>query len=169
MSIRKMSRFSHSLIWVILSIFAWLVVGGILCLNVGHSGRSAALVLITGAGIIAAYMILAPDGRRAEERAGRRDHGSAAGSEAPAGAGLSQHRVDAAIGFRSTGGGWQEGSMFSCIMCHFAMELDDVAVDVGNGRGVCLRCYARETSTQLPMPSTLRRAVHAMLDGLTTR
>jgi hypothetical protein len=35
--------------------------------------------------------------------------------------------------------------------------------------GHILPCYARETSTQLTMPSALRQAVHAMLDGLTTR
>jgi ribosomal protein L40E len=72
------------------------------------------------------------------------------------------------VGLRSTGGR-QQGSRYCCAICHFGMELDDVAVEVGNGRGVCLRCYARETSTQRPMPNTLRRALQVTLAGFSVR
>jgi hypothetical protein len=54
--------------------------------------------------------------------------------------------------------------MFLCIICHFEAELDDVAATATSGRCVCLRCYARVTDTERPMPKTLRRAVRMMLE-----
>ena len=53
--------------------------------------------------------------------------------------------------------------MFTCTICHFETELDDVAVASGTGRCICLRCYARETGTARPMPKALRREVWAAL------
>jgi hypothetical protein len=170
MSTQKVSRFGRGLIWVVLSSLAWIVVGGVLCANAGIE-MTRALVLLGAGGIITGLAIIAPDRRLAERRteAGRQHNGSGTDSQQPSGAALGQQRAFASIGLFSTRGGRQEGSMFVCIICHFEMELDDVAVDVGRGRGMCLRCYARETSTQLPMPSTLRQALHAMLEGLPTR
>lgn len=53
--------------------------------------------------------------------------------------------------------------MTTCIICHFETELDDVVVSSTTGRCICLRCFARETGTERPMPKTLRREVSAML------
>jgi hypothetical protein len=53
--------------------------------------------------------------------------------------------------------------MFTCTICRFETELDDVAVAGGTGRCVCLRCYARATGTAQPMPKALRRAIVAAL------
>jgi hypothetical protein len=56
--------------------------------------------------------------------------------------------------------------MYSCIICHFDVELDDVAVAGGARSCVCLRCYARETDSELPMPKQLRRELTATLAGI---
>jgi hypothetical protein len=56
--------------------------------------------------------------------------------------------------------------MFVCTLCHFEAPLDDVAVACGAGRGICLRCYARETDTTKPMPKALRQALIAALAAL---
>jgi hypothetical protein len=37
--------------------------------------------------------------------------------------------------------------MFTCVICRFPAELDDVIAPTATGRCVCLRCYARETET----------------------
>jgi recombinational DNA repair protein (RecF pathway) len=47
--------------------------------------------------------------------------------------------------------------MFTCIICRFETELDDVAVQSVSGRCICLRCFDRETGNVLPMPGALRR------------
>jgi hypothetical protein len=51
--------------------------------------------------------------------------------------------------------------MFTCRLCHFLTELDDVALDRGAARCICLLCYERHTQTLRPMPRRLR-------DGLIT-
>ena len=56
--------------------------------------------------------------------------------------------------------------MLTCTICRFAMELDDVAVETGSGRGICLRCFGRETETARPMPKALRRELVATLAAL---
>ena len=58
--------------------------------------------------------------------------------------------------------------MTTCIICRFDTELDDVAVAGGEGRCVCLRCFARETDSVRPMSKALRRAVISALAELET-
>ena len=54
--------------------------------------------------------------------------------------------------------------MFTCVICRFAQELDDVAVRrTGSAQCICLRCFARETASALPMPKALRQQVIAAL------
>ena len=64
---------------------------------------------------------------------------------------------------RATRAQGQEVGMFTCMVCRFATELDDVAVRGSGARCVCLRCFTRETGTARPMPASLRRAVTALL------
>ena len=56
--------------------------------------------------------------------------------------------------------------MFHCTLCHFDALLDDVVVACGEGRCICLRCYARETDTTKPMPKPLRRELMVALAAL---
>ena len=56
--------------------------------------------------------------------------------------------------------------MTTCIICHFATELDDMVLMSIDGRGVCLRCYERETGSELRMPKALRLAVMQTLESL---
>ena len=59
--------------------------------------------------------------------------------------------------------------MFSCIICRFAVPLDDVELRRGDaGLCVCVRCYATETDSYAPMPKDLRRDVSALVDTLST-
>jgi hypothetical protein len=53
--------------------------------------------------------------------------------------------------------------MWTCIICRFATELDDVVVATGHGACVCLRCFDRETDGAKPMPKALRRQLTALL------
>jgi len=53
--------------------------------------------------------------------------------------------------------------MFTCLICHFDTELDDVAVPGADGRCICLRCFARETGTAKRMPKSLRGELLATL------
>jgi hypothetical protein len=53
--------------------------------------------------------------------------------------------------------------MFTCVICRFETELDDVATPVGKDRCICLRCYARATDSAKPMPKILRRQVISAL------
>jgi hypothetical protein len=57
--------------------------------------------------------------------------------------------------------------MVRCSICHFDTELDDVAIagQVG-ARGICLRCYGRETSTARLVPAALRRVLSAALAAI---
>ena len=55
--------------------------------------------------------------------------------------------------------------MRPCILCHFATELDDVALILAAGGIICLRCFDRETASQRPMPKPLRRQLEATLAG----
>ena len=56
--------------------------------------------------------------------------------------------------------------MFTCVICHFEVELDDVVARQSSERCICLRCFSRETGNTRPMPKGLRRQVIALLDGL---
>ncbi len=53
--------------------------------------------------------------------------------------------------------------MHMCRICRFETALDDVALAFADGSCACLRCYARETGSTLPMPKTLRRQLQAAL------
>ena len=56
--------------------------------------------------------------------------------------------------------------MFTCTICRFETELDDVVVAMAGDRCVCLRCYGRETGSARPLPKALRREVIAALAEL---
>jgi hypothetical protein len=57
--------------------------------------------------------------------------------------------------------------MTSCIICRFDVVLDDVAVSTtGTGRGICVRCFRRETGSSLHMSTTLRRELTALLSDV---
>ncbi len=56
--------------------------------------------------------------------------------------------------------------MLRCMICHFEVELDDVALGGTGGRCVCLRCYGRETGTLRTLPKTLQRELRAALAHL---
>jgi acyl-CoA thioesterase FadM len=53
--------------------------------------------------------------------------------------------------------------MRPCILCHFATELDDVALTLAVVGTICMRCFDRETESQRPMPKALRRQLEATL------
>ncbi len=53
--------------------------------------------------------------------------------------------------------------MWTCRICRFETELDDVVVAFATGGCVCLRCYGRETATARPMPKALRQELIATL------
>jgi hypothetical protein len=53
--------------------------------------------------------------------------------------------------------------MFTCLICRFDAELDDVALRRGGPRCICLRCYTRETGTEKRMPKGLRGQLLATL------
>lgn len=57
----------------------------------------------------------------------------------------------------------EEVVMFTCIICCFVVEFDDVISRFGSRRCVCLRCFARETGSERPMPQALRRQVIQVL------
>ena len=51
--------------------------------------------------------------------------------------------------------------METCRVCQFEMVLDDTAIESITGKPVCLRCYARLTNTERPMPRLLREQLAA--------
>jgi ribosomal protein L40E len=59
-----------------------------------------------------------------------------------------------------------EPSMFTCLICRFDAELDDVAVRGSGPRCICIRCFARETGTAKWMPKSLRSQLHAALAAI---
>ena len=56
--------------------------------------------------------------------------------------------------------------MFTCRICLFDTELDDVAIALQGDRCICLRCYGRETDTAKPMAKVLRRQVISALAAI---
>jgi hypothetical protein len=58
--------------------------------------------------------------------------------------------------------------MYTCTICHFPTELDDVVVATAAGQCVCPRCYGRETGSALSMPKGLRRDIVEALSALGT-
>ena len=55
--------------------------------------------------------------------------------------------------------------MYTCTICHFRTEPDDVVVAHGE-QCICLRCYGLETGSFKPMPKELRRMLIAALGEL---
>lgn len=53
-----------------------------------------------------------------------------------------------------------------CIICRFETEIDDIAVEGTAGHVICIRCYARETQTERPMPKALRYAITTALNEI---
>lgn len=53
--------------------------------------------------------------------------------------------------------------MFRCLICHFAVELDDAIAVTRRGTCICVRCFARETDSQHPFSAALRRDVEDAL------
>ena len=53
--------------------------------------------------------------------------------------------------------------MWTCAICRFETELDDVVLIGGDGSCICLRCFERETHSARPMPKALRRQLIAAL------
>ena len=53
--------------------------------------------------------------------------------------------------------------MWTCTICRFTAELDDVVVTTAHGACICLRCFDRETDQSKPMPKALRRQLAATL------
>ena len=56
--------------------------------------------------------------------------------------------------------------MFTCRICRFETELDDVVVAGASGACICLRRFGRETGIARPMPQPLRRELSAALATL---
>jgi hypothetical protein len=54
--------------------------------------------------------------------------------------------------------------MWTCIVCRFETELDDVVLTRDSGGCVCLRCFDRETGGSRPMPKALRRELTSALE-----
>jgi hypothetical protein len=54
--------------------------------------------------------------------------------------------------------------MFTCSVCHFTVELDDVTLPTESGHCVCLGCYLRATGQPTVMPKELRRELTTALD-----
>lgn len=53
-----------------------------------------------------------------------------------------------------------------CLFCRFGTELDDAVVSSAQGSCFCLRCFARETKNERPMPSSLRDEVRDVVNSL---
>jgi len=53
--------------------------------------------------------------------------------------------------------------MYRCLICGFEVELDDAIAPTRRGTCICVRCYARETKTEHPLPAGLRREVEEAL------
>jgi len=56
--------------------------------------------------------------------------------------------------------------MFTCVICRFAVPLDDAAIGGKTGRCICLRCYVRETGSEQSMPAWLSADVREALNAL---
>lgn len=56
--------------------------------------------------------------------------------------------------------------MWTCRLCRFPIEFDDVELRLTRGHCICLRCYRRETGAARDMPRTLQRQLLAALAAL---
>jgi hypothetical protein len=46
--------------------------------------------------------------------------------------------------------------MFTCVFCHWDIDLDDVELNHGDGKVVCTACFRRETGDTTRMSKALR-------------
>ena len=53
--------------------------------------------------------------------------------------------------------------MWTCRICRFETDLDDVVTAFANGTCICLRCFDRETDSVRRMPNALRRELLSTL------
>lgn len=56
--------------------------------------------------------------------------------------------------------------MLRCVICHFDVQLDDVALGASRGRCVCLCCYGRETGSRRVLPKSLQRELRLVFTSL---
>ncbi|HLZ72090.1 MAG TPA: hypothetical protein VKV26_19465 [Dehalococcoidia bacterium] len=56
--------------------------------------------------------------------------------------------------------------MYCCVICHFAVPLDDTVISGRTGRCICLRCYVRETGSEQTMPAWLTRDLRTTLSAI---
>ena len=56
--------------------------------------------------------------------------------------------------------------MWTCRICRFETELDDVVAVIADGMCVCLRCFDRETGGGRRMSKTLCRELRMALAAL---
>jgi hypothetical protein len=55
--------------------------------------------------------------------------------------------------------------MYRCLICHFTVVLDDAIAVTRRGACICVRCFARETESERPLPRALRQEVERALAG----
>jgi hypothetical protein len=53
--------------------------------------------------------------------------------------------------------------MERCLICLSDVELEDAVAAMRSGTCICVRCFARETKTERPIPAALRRELEQAL------
>jgi hypothetical protein len=53
--------------------------------------------------------------------------------------------------------------MYLCVICRFAVELDDAVVPTSNGTCICMRCFVRETESEKPMDRAFKESIETVL------
>ena len=59
--------------------------------------------------------------------------------------------------------------LFRCVICHFDVQFDDVAVPAAHHEAaqcICVKCYRRETDSEKPMDKRLRGQLMQTLDAM---
>ncbi|MGD9889770.1 MAG: hypothetical protein AB7N70_08555 [Dehalococcoidia bacterium] len=52
--------------------------------------------------------------------------------------------------------------MYACLLCRFAVTLDDTLITTAKGGCICLRCYLRNVEDVRALPKDLDREVSAV-------
>ena len=60
----------------------------------------------------------------------------------------------------------KEPGTWRCLICKFAVPLDDAVCPTERGTCVCVACYHRETESDKPMGKALRKALQQTVDSL---
>ena len=58
------------------------------------------------------------------------------------------------------------GPLRLCLICHFAIENDDLVTPSGPTTAICLRCFERETGGTMRVPTRMEREVAGVLAGI---